>query len=162
MIFIENIIEKVLVLKAFNYPDIRILPGFNEIDANNIKELEPYFTSDAAKGLFKGYKKHVFDYEKKGVNETIRINKDKQIETVVKVRPVIRFVDEDQLDEGEKEDAAYARKKNDRLNKATFRIRKTSNKIDSKDKLLSDQQKQINELTKLVKALQPKTKSKNK
>lgn len=160
MIYIENTVEKVIVLKGHNRSDIRLFPGFNEIDAKNVKELNPYFKSQAAQSLLNGYEKQVIDLEKKrleGGGESNRIEDLKRVSRTVKVKPSLRFATEE-LDEDEKKDAVNAREKNDMLNKSGLTIKKQARQIVEKDKNLEGQAKELSELQATVALMAEKLK----
>ena len=144
MIYIENSIEKVLVLKAFQSSDLRLFPGFNQVDVEDKKELDPYFDSNVGQGLLNGYEKNVILTEKEDKNSD-RIDNFKQVSRTVKIKPSLRFVTEE-LDEFDVKEAVNAREKNEMLNKSGLTIKKQTKEIEKKSVQVGNQQKQIDEL----------------
>lgn len=58
-VVIMNTVKKVIVLKAIRMPALRLIPGQNLTDAKTIKDLQPYFTSRAAKAIRENHLKIV-------------------------------------------------------------------------------------------------------
>ena len=144
MIYIENSVEKVIVLKAFQCSDIRLFPGFNQIEVEDKAELEPYLSSNVAKGHLNGYTKNVILTEKQDKNSD-RIDNLKQVPRAVKIKPSLRIVTEE-LDEFDIKEAVNAREKNEMLNKSGLTIKRQTKEIEEKSVQVGDQQKQIDEL----------------
>lgn len=146
MLYIENLKTKVIVLKALGSPDIRLFPGFNEIDARDAKELNPYFKSQAAQALLNGYKKQQVTVEKKDTDSN-RIDGSnlKRVSRRVKIKAALRFVTEE-MDTDELKDASHAREKNDMLNKSGLTIKSQNEQILKKDTASADQAKELSDL----------------
>lgn len=153
-------IDKILTFKALNCTDLRIFPGYNEVDVKDKKDLDVYFESRAAQGRLNGYEKTDFIYNKRDkhsnrIDDLIRTSK------IIKVKPAIRFVPaKEELDESEINEAIYARELNERLNKSAISINKKNNKISEKNSSTTDQQKLINDMIKKIEILEQKLSSK--
>jgi hypothetical protein len=157
MLYIENLAKNVITLKAFECSDIRLFPGFNEIDVDDQSELEPYLNNPVVQGHLNGYEKQVIILEKTD-KDSNRIEDLRRVSKKEKVKPAIRFVELEELDEGDLQDAIYAREKNEMLNKSGLTIKKQAKTIEEKSVENSDQQKQIDELKSIIDGLTNKLK----
>lgn len=162
MLYIENTLIKVIILVASECSDLRLLPGLNEIDVKDKKDLDPYLSNKVAQGLLNGYEHQVFNYEKID-NTSDSVDNFNKIEEIIRVQPAIRFVDY-KLNDKEKAEATYARTKNDMLNKSpliiTDQSKKVKKEVEKKVDIVDEQRKQIDKLTSIIKDLTPSTKIK--
>ena len=66
--------DRVVILKAYELPGIRVLPGFNYID----DDVKPYFKTEVAKSLLDGdlafVKKSLTDEQKEAAQHALDVN----------------------------------------------------------------------------------------
>lgn len=177
---IENLVDKVLCLKAFNKLDLRLLPGFNKVEGST-DDLAPYFSSKAADALMNGYKKNDIVYEKnKNSDDSDRIENMIIFQKNITIRPSLRFYSEDELSEEDLEAAEEAKRKNDKLNSLGQGIKRQythlgkdsaannqSQEVQVKTDIINKQQQELDDLRSQLLELKnqinnPKSKSKSK
>ena len=157
MLYIENTVEKVIVLKALKSSDLRLFPGFNKIDVEKKEDLSPYLDNAVAKAFLTGYKKQ----EKKLVKKDPKLSTPENFEhvlSVVKVPPSLKFVNVDDLDFDELKDAKHAKEKNDMLNKSGLMVKKANEKLLAKDEKAAAQNERIDALLSEMESMKKKAK----
>jgi hypothetical protein len=142
MITIKNLEKRVIVLKAWGCSDLRLSPGLNNVNLKNVKDLKPYISSKAARGLIEGY-----------VRMEPQTGKGLSRLKAVKVPPSLEILGIEKLESDEWKEAEAAREKNDLLNKTALIIRQSESKIWEGDEKTQNQQKQIDELLKKIEFL---------